>query len=180
MLFRSVVTRSTWWDSILFDGMRKDVHLHALRSLIFDGPVLQSRLDFFRIALGVPTISSQGHAFLLAPLSAAMMWDFQRLPPPGMEENEGVQEKGSVGPPVSGVELKLRGDEAEIAAGRVKGEVRSSSLRVGSFGIDFWLWVAGLDPLATPPGSCVSPPFAPSFRQRPPTATLVPRCIGKR
>lgn len=125
LLREGVVSRSTWWDAILFDGMRKDVHLHALRALTFDGPVLQSRLDFFRIALGAPTIPTQGHAFLLAPLSAGMMWDFQRLPPPGTEENEGVQEKGNVGPPVSGVELKLRGDESEISAGRVKGEVRS-------------------------------------------------------
>lgn len=87
------------------------------------GPVEQNKSDFFRLALGSPVMSSLEHAFLLAPLSVGGMWDFQRLPPPGLEQESSV-ELGHVGPPVVGLELKIAGDEKEIASGRIRGEVR--------------------------------------------------------
>lgn len=63
------------------------------------------------------------HPTFLAPLCAAHMFDVQRLPPPGAKRLRG-NEKNHVGPPTLGIEMKIVGNEDEIAAGRIKGEVR--------------------------------------------------------
>lgn len=126
LLREGTVSQSTWWDKLLFAHLRNDTGLKHTRLLVLEGPLEQNRSEFFRMALGIPVVSTLGHAFLLAPLSAGMMYDFQRLPPPQLDGGEVTgKEKGSVGPPVAGVEVKLRGDEKEISAGRVRGEVSS-------------------------------------------------------
>jgi hypothetical protein len=51
------------------------------------------------------------------------MWDVQRLPPPGAQEVVG-REKGHVGAPAVGMEIKFKGEESEFESGRVRGEVR--------------------------------------------------------
>ncbi|GAA5958671.1 hypothetical protein JCM21900_001547 [Sporobolomyces salmonicolor] len=122
LLREGSVSKQTIWDSMLFKGIRQDLTLHMLRAVFFDGPVEQSKLETFRCALGVPTVSLLSHTFLLAPLSAGNLWDVQRLPPPGTTALTG-KEKAHVGPPATNVEIKLRGDEEEIATGRMRGEI---------------------------------------------------------
>ncbi|GAA5968121.1 hypothetical protein JCM11641_003738 [Rhodosporidiobolus odoratus] len=116
------VSKMTIWDSLLFKGLRKDLHLTHIRGLFLSGPVEQNRLDTFRAVLGCPAVATLEHPFLLAPLSNGNMWDFQRLPPPGVKAING-REKAHVGPPTLGVEVKLQGDEKEIQSGRLKGEI---------------------------------------------------------
>ena len=119
LLREGTVSSKTFWDKILFVGVRKESYTHKLRAVFIEGPMEQSRSEMFRSTLGVPVVSTLGHAFLLAPVSAGMMWDMQSLPHPDPEA-DGL---GHVGPPVAGVEIKLRGDEDEMQKGRVKGEV---------------------------------------------------------
>ncbi|BGP13830.1 hypothetical protein JCM10213_006335 [Rhodosporidiobolus nylandii] len=122
LLREGTVSKQTMWDSLLFKGLRKDIHLTHLRGLFLSGPLEQSRLETFRVALGCPTVSTLEHPLLLAPLSNANMWDVQRLPPPGSRGING-REKSHVGAPTVGVEVKLKGDEGEITQGRVRGEL---------------------------------------------------------
>ncbi|GAA6037168.1 hypothetical protein JCM8097_008768 [Rhodosporidiobolus ruineniae] len=122
LLREGTVSKQTMWDSLLFKGIRKDLNLTRLRALVLAGPLEQSRLETFRVALGCPTLSTLEHPLLLAPLSAANMWDVQRLPPPGVKGING-REKGHVGPPGAGIEVKLRGEEGDMEAGRFRGEI---------------------------------------------------------
>ncbi|GAA5885360.1 hypothetical protein JCM6882_009586 [Rhodosporidiobolus microsporus] len=122
LLREGTISKQTWGDSLLWAGVRKDLYLSFLRGVFISGPLEQSRLDTCRIALGCPTVSTLEHPFLLAPLSAGNMWDFQRLPPPGVKEIDG-REKCHVGAPTIGVEVKLRGEERDFESGRVRGEV---------------------------------------------------------
>jgi hypothetical protein len=123
LLREGVVTSSTIWDQLIFSGIKAESNLTKLRAVFIEGPIQQSRSDFFRLALGVPAVSTLAHAFLLCPLASGMWGDFQRLPPPGVVKAD-VTDLGHVGPPTAGLEIKLRGNEADIAAGRIKGEVR--------------------------------------------------------
>ena len=96
-----------------------------LRGLFLSAPPAldQSRFETLRAALGCPVAQTLAHPVLLSPLCAAHMFDVQRLPPPGAKRLRG-NEKSHVGPPTLGMEVKLVGDEDEIAAGRIKGQVR--------------------------------------------------------
>lgn len=122
LLRKGILSTTTLWDSILFGGIRKDINLLQLKGLVLAGPIEQNKSDFFRIALGASVVSTSEHEFLLAPLSAAGMWDFQRLPPPSSINLTG-NEIGHVGAPIAGLEMKLKGDEKEISEGRMCGEV---------------------------------------------------------
>jgi hypothetical protein len=113
------LSQTTIWDGLLFAHVREDLNLEQIRAVIFEGAIPQARADFFRVTLGVPVASLSSHAFLLAPLSAAMLYDFQALPPPDGGD------MGHVGPPGVGIDLKLRGKEEDIKNGRVRGEVRT-------------------------------------------------------
>lgn len=124
LLREGVVSSTTWWDKILFVGVRQESHTHKLRAMFIEGPIEQSRSEMFRSIVGIPCVSTMSHAFLLAPVSAGMMWDMQSLPHPDPEaERDGL---GHVGPPVAGVEIKVRGDEDLIQKGTIKGEVSCS------------------------------------------------------
>ncbi|ORY72574.1 Proteophosphoglycan 5 [Leucosporidium creatinivorum] len=120
LLREGVLATKTIWDQILFQGVKKESRVHRVRALFLEGPVEQSRLETFRTTLGVPTVSTLAHAFLLSPLAAGMMWDVQRLPHP---QGASAKSLGPVGPPVTGIDIKLRGDEAEILKGTIKGEL---------------------------------------------------------
>ncbi|GAA5830214.1 hypothetical protein JCM11251_001270 [Rhodosporidiobolus azoricus] len=122
LLREGTVSKQTWGDSLLWAGLRKDLYLSFLRGIFLSGSLEQSRIETLRIALGCPTVSTLEHPFLLAPLSAGNMWDFQRLPPPGVKEING-REKGHIGAPTAGMEIKLKGQESDIASGRMRGEV---------------------------------------------------------
>ena len=117
LLRKGVLSRDTFWDWLLFSGVRRDAGLRTVRAVIISGAVEQSKTDLYRLVLGAPAMSTLEHPFSLAPLAAGLMWDLQRLPPPGGGE------RGHVGPPTAGTEIKLSGDESEIARGRVRGEV---------------------------------------------------------
>ncbi|KAL8293107.1 hypothetical protein RQP46_000801 [Phenoliferia psychrophenolica] len=125
LLREGTVSQSTWWDKLIFTSLRKEVGLPTIRAVVLEGPVDQNRVEFFRIVLGAPVVVTLAHAFLLAPLSAGNLYDYQRLPPPGViKENDlSTTAKAHVGPPVGGVEVKLRGEEKDMVAGRVRGEV---------------------------------------------------------
>jgi hypothetical protein len=99
--------------------------LTRLRGLFLSAPPAldQSRFETLRAALGCPVAQTLAHPVLLSPLCAAHMFDVQRLPPPGAKRLRG-NEKNHVGPPTLGMEVKLVGDEDEIEAGRIKGQVR--------------------------------------------------------
>ncbi|GAA5942711.1 hypothetical protein JCM3775_005022, partial [Rhodotorula graminis] len=132
LLREGTVSKQTFWDSLLWKGLRKDIHLTSLRGLFLSvsgppsssgsGGIPQSHLDTFRIALGCPVVPLLSHATLLAPVAATNMWDVQRLPPPGVKRLVG-DEKGHVGAVAAGCEVKLVGDEEDFAAGRVRGEL---------------------------------------------------------
>ncbi|GAA5933013.1 uncharacterized protein JCM15063_002270 [Sporobolomyces koalae] len=122
LLREGSVSKKTLWDSILFKGLRKDLGVHMLRGMFFDGPLEQGKLETFRCAFGIPAVSTLSHACLLSPLSHGNLYDYQRLPPPGVVRLTG-KEKAHVGPPATGIELKLRGNEDEISTGRVRGEL---------------------------------------------------------
>lgn len=126
LLREGIVSQMTWWDKLIFTSLRKEVGLAKLRTVVLEGPTDQNRIEFFRIVFGTPVLATLAHAFLLGPLSAGLMYDFQRLPPPGVSEKDfSSGAKAHSGPPVAGVEVKLRGQEKDIVAGRVRGEVRS-------------------------------------------------------
>lgn len=127
LLRKGILTTDTFWDSILFGGIRKDANLSKLKGLFLSGPMEQNKSDFFRIATSCSVVSTLEHNLLLTPLSAGNMWDFQRLPPPSKLTIDG-SEFGHVGAPSVGLELKLRGDEVEISNGRMYGEVGQTFL----------------------------------------------------
>ncbi|KAM0792439.1 hypothetical protein ACM66B_005116 [Microbotryomycetes sp. NB124-2] len=122
LLRKGVLKNDTFWDKILFNGVRKDSRAIKLRAMFLEGESEQARLESFRTILGQPCVATKAHAFLLAPLSAAMLYDLQRLPRPGSEEVD-MREVAHVGPPTAGVEIKLLGKEEEIQRGRVRGEL---------------------------------------------------------
>ncbi|BGP45970.1 hypothetical protein JCM10450v2_001809 [Rhodotorula kratochvilovae] len=127
LLREGTVSKLTFWDSLLWKGLRKDIHLTSLRGLFLTATspstaVLQSHLDTFRSALGCPVVPLLGHAALLAPLANGNMWDVQRLPPPGARDLGG-EERGHVGAVTAGMEIKLVGEEADFSSGRVRGEI---------------------------------------------------------
>ncbi|GAA5911080.1 uncharacterized protein JCM6883_004263 [Sporobolomyces salmoneus] len=122
LLREGSVSKSTIWDKILFKGLRKDLGLHMLRGVFFSGPLEQGKLETFRCTFGTPAVSTLSHPFLLAPLSFGHMYDYQRLPPPGLGRLTG-KEKAHVGSPAVGIELKLRGSEEDISKSRIKGEI---------------------------------------------------------
>ncbi|BGP30007.1 hypothetical protein JCM10296v2_001759 [Rhodotorula toruloides] len=124
LLREGTVSKQTFWDSILWKGLRKDINLTSLRAIYLSSPpaIEQSRLDTLRCALGCPTVVSCEHPLLLAPLSVGHMFDVQRLPPPGVQRLVG-DEKSHVGAPTLGMEIKLKGDESDMADGRIKGEI---------------------------------------------------------
>ncbi|KAK4053050.1 hypothetical protein OIV83_001785 [Microbotryomycetes sp. JL201] len=122
LLRTGVLKNDTFWDKILFNGVRKDARAIKLRAMFLEGESEQARLESFRTILGQPCVVTKAHAFLLAPLSAAMMYDLQRLPRPGSEEVD-MREIAHVGPPTTGVEIKIMGKEEEIQRGRVRGEL---------------------------------------------------------
>lgn len=161
LLREGVLATQTMWDSLIFGGVRKDSHMYKVRALILEGPVDQSRSELFRTALGVPAISTLVHAFLLSPVSASMMWDVQRLPHPAAEERKTL---GHVGPPVAGVEIKLRGEEDDILKGRVRGEVSALPLSPSRYG-----------ELPAEPSFPLSPNTAPRPHPHPPATFLPPR-----
>lgn len=134
LLREGVLATKTIWDSILFQGVKLDSRVHRLRALFLEGPVDQSRLEMFRTTLGVPTVSTLAHAFLLSPLAAGMMWDVQRLPHP----QGATWSLGHVGPPVVGIDVKLRGDETEILDGTIKGEVSYAQFQLPSCKLIFF------------------------------------------
>ncbi|KAK4698353.1 secretory carrier-associated membrane protein, partial [Phenoliferia sp. Uapishka_3] len=124
LLREGVVSQSTWWDKLIFTSLRTELGLHKLRGLVIEGETEQNRIDFLRLVFGIPVQVTKEHAFLLAPVCAGGMWDFQRLPPPGLEDKDmDGSEKAHVGPPVAGMEVKLRGLEKDIIAGRIRGEI---------------------------------------------------------
>lgn len=124
LLREGILTKDTQYDEFFFKHVRKDAHLDELRAIVFEGPAPTSQLETLRAILGVPVITTQSHSFLLAPIAAPLMYDTQRLPAPGRVRADLFgHDSGPVGPPVPGVELKLVGLEADIAAGRVRGEV---------------------------------------------------------
>ncbi|GAA5896285.1 hypothetical protein JCM8208_001835 [Rhodotorula glutinis] len=136
LLREGTVSKQTFWDSLLWKGLRKDIHLTSLRGLFLSvsAPsstssttssstgIPQSHLDTFRCALGCPVVPLLSHPALLAPVAAGNLWDVQRLPPPGAKRLVG-DERGHVGAVGAGCEVKLVGDEADFAAGRVRGEL---------------------------------------------------------
>ncbi|GAA6051878.1 hypothetical protein JCM3770_005516 [Rhodotorula araucariae] len=127
LLREGTVSKLTFWDSLLWKGLCKDIHLTSLRGLFVTATspstaVLQSHLDTFRCALGCPVVPLLSHGALLAPLASGNMWDVQRLPPPGTKALHG-DERGHVGAVTAGMEIKLVGDEADMSAGRVRGEI---------------------------------------------------------
>lgn len=125
LLRKGVTSRDTFWDWLLFDGVRKDAGLVRLRALVIEGATEQSRLDVFRLALGCSAVSTLAHATLLAPLTTGMFFDYQRLPPPFVEAHELTgRELSHVGAPTAGVELKVMGEEEDIVAGHRRGDVR--------------------------------------------------------
>ncbi|GAA5866939.1 hypothetical protein JCM3774_004610 [Rhodotorula dairenensis] len=125
LLRAGVLTKQSFWDALLFKGLRKDLNLTRLRAVFLSAPpaIDQSRLETLRAALGCPVAPTLAHPTLLAPLCAAHMFDVQRLPPPATTKRLRGNEKNHVGPPTLGIEMKIVGDEDEIAAGRIKGEI---------------------------------------------------------
>lgn len=123
LLRKGIITQDSYWDWILFRGVTKDAGLGKLRALFVEGPLEQSRLDFFRIAFGCAVTSTLEIATLLAPLTSGMMHDVQRLPPLRCGK-----QLGHVGSPGGGIELKLIGDEELISAGTRRGEVSGSHI----------------------------------------------------
>ncbi|KAM0753777.1 Proteophosphoglycan 5 [Meredithblackwellia eburnea MCA 4105] len=168
LLREGVISQSTFWDKALFSHVRKDTGLVKIRQLVLEGQVEQNRLDFFRIACGVPVQTTLRHAFFLGPLSSSFMYDFQRLPPPGLKDEEiTTSEISHVGAPVAGVEVKLRGLESDIAAGRISGEilVRSPMLP---------------PPDSLPPSLLITDdllPALPAYPGRPPADESAPRWL---
>ncbi|GAA5837517.1 hypothetical protein JCM9279_006777 [Rhodotorula babjevae] len=135
LLREGTVSKQTFWDSLLWKGLRKDIHLTSLRGLFLSvsapsststtsssAAIPQSHLDTFRCALGCPVVPLLAHAALLAPIAVANMWDVQRLPPPGAVRLAG-DERGHVGAVAAGCEVKLVGEEGDFAKGRVRGEL---------------------------------------------------------
>ncbi|KWU46444.1 hypothetical protein RHOSPDRAFT_15136 [Rhodotorula sp. JG-1b] len=124
LLRQGVLTKQSFWDALLYKGLRQDTNLIRLRALFLSAPPAldQSRFETLRAALGCPVAQTLAHPVLLSPLCAAHMFDVQRLPPPGAKRLRG-NEKNHVGPPTLGMEVKLVGDEEEIAAGRIKGQL---------------------------------------------------------
>ena len=126
LLREGTVSQTTWWDKLIFTSLRKEVGLSQIRAVVLEGDIEQNRVEFFRLVLGTPVLATLAHAFLLGPLSAGLFYDFQRLPPPGLTDNDvSTAAKAHVGPPVAGVEVKLRGEEKDMLAGRIRGEVCS-------------------------------------------------------
>ncbi|GAA6061663.1 hypothetical protein JCM10212_000846 [Sporobolomyces blumeae] len=123
LLREGSVSKQTFWDSLLFQSVRKDLALHKVRAVVLSGSTEQNKLELFRCALGCPAASTLEHPFLLSPLSHGHLYDYQRLAPPGLATSLNGKEQAHVGAPAVGVELKLRGDEGEIADGRMRGEV---------------------------------------------------------
>lgn len=121
------VSKKTIWDTILFKGIRQELGVHMLRGVFFAGPLEQGKLETFRCAFGTPAVSTLSYPFLLAPLSHGHFYDYQRLPPPGVVRLTG-KEKGHVGAPSAGVEVKVRGSESDMESGRLRGEVSHSTL----------------------------------------------------
>lgn len=122
LLRQGSVSKKTIWDTILFKGIRQELGVHMLRGVYFAGPLEQGKLETFRCAFGTPAVSTLSHPFLLAPLSHGHFYDYQRLPPPGVVRLSG-KEKGHVGAPSAGVEVKVRGREVDMESGRLRGEV---------------------------------------------------------
>lgn len=124
LLRKGVFSKSSWADMILFNGLQAETNLASLQLLALEGGMLQSRIEFFRLALGAPAISTLENKFLLAPLTAGLEGDCQRLPPPGLTKSLNSSEVDRVGAPTVGTEIKLRGEEEDFARGRMRGEVR--------------------------------------------------------
>ncbi|KAK4058727.1 hypothetical protein OIO90_000171 [Microbotryomycetes sp. JL221] len=122
LLRQGVLRNDTFWDKILFNGVRKDSRAIKLRFLALEGQSEQARLESFRTILGQPVVSTKSHAFLLSPLTSGMMFDLQRLPRPGTDEAD-LRETAHVGAPVAGIEIKIMGKEDDIERGRVRGEL---------------------------------------------------------
>lgn len=120
LLRNGIIARDTVWDWLLFTGVRKDAGLQAIRAVVLAGAVEQSKLDLFRLVLGAPALATLEVPMLLCPLTAGMMWDVQRLPPPGTVPDG--RERGHVGPPTAGIEMKILGRD-DALAGQIRGEV---------------------------------------------------------
>lgn len=128
LLNHGVISQQSVYDNWLFAGVRKDTGLSRVRALILEGPMEQARSESFRVILGIPCLSTLEHPCLLAPVTAAMMYDFQRLPRPSATEVD-PNEVGHVGPPIVGAEIKLRGKEEDMVKGRMRGEVSPQTLQ---------------------------------------------------
>ena len=123
LLRDGILSKTTFWDTIMFKHVRADANLDELRAIVFEGPAPAGQLETIRTILGVPVVTTLGHPFLLAPVSGQGMYDLQRLPPPGVKQADHTgRDNASVGPPLPGVEIKLVGAENDMASGRVKGE----------------------------------------------------------
>lgn len=129
LLRKGVLSRETFWDKLLFNGVRKDAGLDSIRGIIISGAVEQSKLDLFRLVLGSPVVSTLEHKYSLSPITASLMWDIQRLPPPFKAVPDG-NERGQVGAPTAGTEIKFQVIESEIIRGRIRGEASDFSLSV--------------------------------------------------
>lgn len=128
LLRHGVISQNSVYDNVLFGSVRRDIGIGRVRALVLSSPspLPQARAETFRVVMGVPCVQTFAHAFLLAPVTHAMMYDFQRLPHPEATEVDPTQVQ-HVGPPSVGVELKLRGKESEIEKGHMHGEVRFPS-----------------------------------------------------
>lgn len=128
-LRRGVVSRKSIWDRFLFDGVRKDAGMSRVRTLILEGGTIEaSRIDFFRISLGCPIVVTLADRTLLAPLTSTRYFDVQRFNPPNVVAAGGEligNELNHVGAPTVGTEIKVIGEEADMVAGRRRGDVGS-------------------------------------------------------
>lgn len=124
MLREGVISKESGWDTVMFKHVAADYNLAQLKMIVYDGPAPASQVESLRSILGAPVLSTLSHPFVLAPLAAQHAYDVQRLPPPGvMDKSLTGKELGHVGPPVPGVEIKLKGDENDLVGGRLRGEI---------------------------------------------------------
>ena len=124
-----VLTKSTIWDRLYMSNVGV---LPRVRYVAFDGLVRQRALETIRGVLGAPAVALKSHPLMLAPLTVAMMWDTQRLPPPALSRRQRPTgtEDSHVGTVPLNVELKIVGKEDDMAAEKYRGEllVRSPTL----------------------------------------------------